>query len=393
MSKNYSYHFFTRKMYSFLYNTILIIILAIGIAIIMTRKEVYKAEKKVLIIFALGNSFYFCYFFLFTLSTFSPTPEDIAFTIWDLSLIFNILFLILWTSNYVLELHKSSRLKYVPLLMFLLLGGIIISQILLRFIILMIKELFKVPIPSLDNFSVALINNNYHYVFINNNLLISIIILSVLIICILGFSQVKGFSNFKDKTVGIYHNVYITILCCNIIVYVSYLITANDLLKHINLILNLTNISFYFYVALKEPSLFVVFTNKLYNFIIFHKSGILLFSYDFEKQQELEESILKGSILIGINHILSNFSNIEDQINTINLRDHGIIFRFNNNLGYATLLIAKHRSVLLEKTLDEFNQKFSEKHREILENISGLIDVTKFSQTIDLIKDEFKPYL
>ena len=107
----------------------------------------------------------------------------------------------------------------------------------------------------------------------------------------------------------------------------------------------------------------------------------------------MEESILKGSILIGINHILSNFSNIEDQINTINLRDHGILFRFNNKLGYATLLIAKHRSVLLENTLDEFNQKFSEKHREILENISGLIDVTKFSQTIDLIRDEFKPYL
>ena len=380
-------------MYAFLYNTILIIILAIGIAIIITRKEVYKAEKKVLIIFALGNSFYVCYFFLFTISTFSPTPEDIALALWNLSLIFNLLFLILWTSNHILELHKSSKLKYIPLLLFLLLGGIIISQIFLNLILLLIKELFEVPILSLDNFSVALINNNYHYVFINNYLLNSIITLGVLIICILGYSQVKGFSNFKDKTVGIYYNIYIAILCGNIIIYILYIITTNDLLKHINLILNLANISFYFYVALKEPSLFVVFTNKLYNFIIFHKSGVLLFSYDFEKQQELEESILKGSILIGINHILSNFSNIEDQINTINLRDHGILFRFNNKLGYATLLIAKHRSVLLENTLDEFNQKFSEKHNKTLANLNGLIDVSKFNQTIDLIKDEFKPYL
>ena len=131
-------------MYAFLYNTILIIILAIGIAIIITRKEVYKAEKKVLIIFALGNSFYVCYFFLFTISTFSPTPEDIALALWNLSLIFNLLFLILWTSNHILELHKSSKLKYIPLLLFLLLGGIIISQIFLNLILLLIKELMLV---------------------------------------------------------------------------------------------------------------------------------------------------------------------------------------------------------------------------------------------------------
>ena len=172
-----------------------------------------------------------------------------------------------------------------------------------------------------------------------------------------------------------------------------YIITTSDLLKNINLILYLINASFFFYIILKKPSLFVVLTNKLYNFIIFHKSGILLYSYDFETKQELEESVLKGSILIGINHILSNFSNIEDQISTINLKDHGILFHFNNNLGYATLLIAKHRSALLEQILNEFNQKFSEKHNKTLANLNGLIDVSKFNQTIDLIKDEFKPYL
>ena len=367
-------------MYSFLYNTILVIILAFGFTIIITRKEVYKAEKKLLITFALGNLFYFFYFFFFTLSTFHTTTEENSLILWNLSLIFNILFLILWSSNHILELHKTSRLKFIPLLLFLLLGGIIIGQILL-------PNNFYVPPINPP------INNDYHYVFINNNLLGSIIILNVLIICILTLSQVKGLSNLKDKTLGIYYSIYIVILCSNIIIYISYIITTNDLLKHVNLILYLVNAFFYFYVILRKSSLFIVFTNKLYNFIIFHKSGILLYSYDFEKQHELEESILKGSILIGINHILSNFSNIEDQINTINLRDHGILFHFDNNLGYATLLIAKHKSNLLEQSLKKFNQKFSEKHKETLENLTGLIDVTKFNQTIDLIKDEFKPYL
>ena len=363
-------------MYLYLYNTILIIILVVGFAIIITRKEVYKAGKKLLITLGLGNSFYFCYFFLFTLSTFNTTSEDDALILWNLSIMFNILFLTLWSSNHVFELHKNSRLKYVPLLILLLFGGIIIGQL-----------------QSPNTFSVTYINNNYHYFFNDINLLTSIIILGVMIICILIFSQVKGFSNFNNKTIGIYYSVYIAILSFNVIIYISYIITANDLLKHITLISYLINALFFFYIILKKPSLFVVFTNKLYNFIIFHKSGILLYSYDFETRQELEESVLKGSILIGINHILSNFSNIEDQISTINLREHGILFHFNNKLGYATLLIAKHRSALLEQTLDAFNQKFSEKHGETLENLNGLIDVSKFSQTIDLIKDEFKPYM
>jgi hypothetical protein len=362
-------------MYAFLYSTILIIILAIGVVIILTRKEIYKAEKKLLITFSLGNSLYFGYIFFFIFSTFNKN-EDIALVLWNLSIIFNILFLILWTSNHILELHKTSKLRYIPLLIFLLLGGIIIGQLLVY-----------------NNFDPSQTDNGYHFIFKNNYMLASIIILSVLITSILIFSQIKGFSNFKDKNVAIYYTIYIVILCLNVTIYNSYIITTSDILMHVNLILNLINALFFFYVILKKSSLFVVFTNKLFNFIIFHKSGILLYSYDFEKRQEVEESVLKGSILIGINHILSNFSNIKDQINTINLRDHGILFRFNNNLGYATLLIAKHKSVLLEQSLDKFNQKFSEKHRETLENLNGLIDVSKFNQTIDLIKEEFGPYL
>ena len=137
----------------------------------------------------------------------------------------------------------------------------------------------------------------------------------------------------------------------------------------------------------------MIFTNKLYNFIIFHKSGVLLYSYDFETNQEVEQSLLKGSILIGINHILSNFSNIENQISSINLKDHGLLFQFNNKLGYATLLIAKHKSSLLEQTLKSFNQKFSEKHGEMLLSLKGLIDVSEFKETAKLIKDEFKLYI
>ncbi|MBY9003724.1 MAG: hypothetical protein KGD73_07105 [Candidatus Lokiarchaeota archaeon] len=143
----------------------------------------------------------------------------------------------------------------------------------------------------------------------------------------------------------------------------------------------------------KKPSLFKVFTNKLYDFIVFHKSGILLYSYNFETRQEVEESTLKGSILIGISHILSNFSNLENQVTVIKMRERGILFNFNNELGYATLLIAKHKNSILENAVNEFNLNFAKRNLETLTNIKGLIDASKFRTTFELVQEYFKAFL
>ncbi|MCJ7648098.1 MAG: hypothetical protein MUP85_05755 [Candidatus Lokiarchaeota archaeon] len=126
---------------------------------------------------------------------------------------------------------------------------------------------------------------------------------------------------------------------------------------------------------------------------MFHKSGILLYSYNFETRQEVEESLLKGSILIGINHILSNFSNLENQVSVIKMSDRDIIFNFNNELGYATLLIAKHKNSILENAVNEFNLNFSKKYFETLTNLKGLIDVSNFRNTSELVREYFKAYL
>jgi len=143
----------------------------------------------------------------------------------------------------------------------------------------------------------------------------------------------------------------------------------------------------------KKPSLLEVFTNKLYDFIVFHKSGILLYSYNFETRQEVEESLLKGNILIGINHILSNFSNLENQVSVIKMSNRGILFHFNNDLGYATLLIAKHKNSILENAVNEFNLNFAKRYLENFTNLKGLIDVSNFRNTSELIQEYFRAFL
>ena len=99
---------------------------------------------------------------------------------------------------------------------------------------------------------------------------------------------------------------------------------------------------------LLERSTFLVITNKIFDFIIFHKSGILLYSFNFEKDQETDESLLKGSILIGINHILSSFIDKKDKLNVIKMKEKDLLLEYDNKFGYALLLVAKHKNMVID---------------------------------------------
>ncbi|MEJ2276564.1 MAG: hypothetical protein P8Y70_02275 [Candidatus Lokiarchaeota archaeon] len=103
------------------------------------------------------------------------------------------------------------------------------------------------------------------------------------------------------------------------------------------------------YTIIFKFDLFIVITNKIYNFIIFHRSGILLFAYDFQSKKEIDDSILKGSILIGINHILTNFRTQRDNLNLIKMKDRDIIFDYDIKHGYAVLLITDHKNKIIER--------------------------------------------
>jgi hypothetical protein len=167
-------------------------------------------------------------------------------------------------------------------------------------------------------------------------------------------------------------------------------------MKNINYILNIIGSLSILYTLLKLPEFYVVLTNKIYDFIIFQKSGILLYSYNFETCRETDETLLKGSILIGINHILSNFIYKKDQLNIIKMEDLDLVFEYDTYYGYALLLVTNQRNVIIEKAVKNFMQSFNDMNKNELkkiENFSQLIDVSVFKNAKDLINEYFYPYV
>jgi hypothetical protein len=139
--------------------------------------------------------------------------------------------------------------------------------------------------------------------------------------------------------------------------------------------------------------MFIELTNKIYDFIIFHRSGILLYSYNFETGKETDESLLKGSILIGINHILSNFINKKDQLGLIKMQNRDIILEYDNKHGYALLLTTNHKNSFINKAVSKFMKKFTSINKEKLNNLTGLIDSSEFRNAKEIILEFFEPFI
>jgi hypothetical protein len=75
------------------------------------------------------------------------------------------------------------------------------------------------------------------------------------------------------------------------------------------------------------------------------------------------------------------------------MEKRAVVFNFNTQLGYATLIIAKHRNKILESSIEHFMKEFSAINKDSLKNLSGLIDVSKFKNAKGLIKQYFRHFL
>jgi hypothetical protein len=142
----------------------------------------------------------------------------------------------------------------------------------------------------------------------------------------------------------------------------------------------------------KNFEYFLSVFNIAYEFIIFHKSGIMLFSYDFNKREIIDTPIVKGAVLIGINHILSEFTSAKDQITSLNLKDRRIILEYNREYGYAIMLIVKRRTDTFEKSIELFSKQFAEKYKNELESYMDLntaIDTSAFEGVVELVEKIF----
>jgi len=148
-------------------------------------------------------------------------------------------------------------------------------------------------------------------------------------------------------------------------------------------------------MLLKKPEMFLELTNKIYYINIYHKSGILLYSYKFSKSPNELDAAIWGNILIGINHILSEFVDKRNQIDVLQTNNTDIIVNY-DDFGFAVVLITNRKNAILQKLMEKFAFEFKNKYKdELLEiqDLNRLINVSEFKETGELIEKGFQLYI
>jgi len=314
------------------------------------------------------------YFPLFIFSTNTCFEQEISLTIFRYSMIVKI-----FSMGILISIHsfviEYKRIKSLSGFMFAFLGGIIVSIIFFP-----------------NTFKVVEVGPYYKFIILNSYLLIFNIIYDLILIVLMCLMQIKSYFTIQNKKLGKLLTIQTFCFASVLITYSYYIFTQSILFRYLHLIFYLFSAGTLLYTVVRRPELLIEL-NKIYNFIIFHRSGILLYNYDFESNRELDETLLKGSILIGINHILSNFIDKKDQLNLIKIHDLDIVLEYDNTLNYAILLIVDKKDYFIERAVQRFMDKFSKIHVENLRNLNGLIDTSVFKNADVIIKEFFSPFI
>jgi hypothetical protein len=150
-------------------------------------------------------------------------------------------------------------------------------------------------------------------------------------------------------------------------------------------------------MIVKKPEIFFVLPNRIYSINIYHKSGIMIYSYNFENQTETKtDSTIWGNILIGLNHILSEFLDKKDKIDVIQTKEADVVVRYEEDEGYALIVITNRKNSIVEDLMKNFSIEFKLKYKnelnEILD-INKIINLSEFSGLKGLIEKNFELYL
>jgi len=348
---------------------------SLGIYFLIVNRDIYilnRIDLAYIALYLVNEAIYFVFFNL------SLMNLEMSLIFWKISNILRIFRLSFFSSIHGFVLFQKQY-RLIPLFLYSCYGGVITSYL-----------LFSEP------FQMKIIGSTTIFILIDPSFFIFILSFNLIVIFLLIFTQLIKYSIISFKQIRRVMNIIIINIIANIISYTLYLFNPTSwffriLYSVIFLNFLLTGIL----IVLKKFDLFVVVTNRIYDFVVFHRSGVLLFSYNLAKDEKIDESVLKGSILIGINHILSNFVNKKDILNLIKMKNREIVFEY-NRYGYALLAIVNHKSKLIERGVQLFIEKFTDKNKNLLKRInenSQLIDVSEFKDTKRIIKECFRAFI
>jgi hypothetical protein len=300
------------------------------------------------------------------------------------------------TSLLFSSFREYKKLKSFPFLIYTILLGLLIGAF-LSFDSIALTLSIPFPPPSIIFIDPSLIRYDY-------NLVTSIILVFFQLLVIFHFFyialKIYTRTSKKEETLPLFLNTIVISLpiILNLFFIIFHQTPLRDLFIR-DLFIIVLWISFLgvCVMIIKKPEIFYVLPNRIYSINIFHKSGILLFSYEFRKQRYSKaESAVWGSILIGLNHILSEFIDKKDKINVIQTKDADVVVQYEEDSGYALIVITNRKNSIVEGLMEKFSIEFKKKYKENLneiQDINKIINVSEFSDLKELVEKNFELYL
>jgi len=326
-------------------------------------------------------------FFVFSVTFFIRYEINVLF--WKLSIVSGVISLII--SSFVYSFfNEYKKIKPFPFLYYALLLGMLIGALLTPD---SIELILNIPPPS--SFSVidpALIN--FHFNFITAAI---IVIFQALITTYYLYiaSIINIGSKKKEETLPIILNTIIFTI--PILMNIYYVLLQQTIFRELYITLIwITNFAVNI-MLIKKPETFFILPNKIYSINIYHKSGILLYSINFDKKSDYkDESPIWGNILIGLNHILSEFVGKKNKIDVIQTKKTDICVRYEIDYGFALVVITNKKNSIIEDLMQNFSIEFKRKYEvELtdLQDINRLINVSEFSDVKEIVEKNFQLYL
>ncbi len=351
------------------------IISVIGVIKVIINRDKYGSKLRVIIIitlFIIGD-ISLILSFIFTNSY--TVDNDTALILYKINAI-SLIILTISISHIVNLILEPGNKPYLLLFIFTFLFGIILSLLL-----------------TLNPISIKQEGGINYFIFTQPLMPILFILSSILALSFNWYFHLKNRSNIINKRLSTLLEHYLIKFSLTVFIFNLYFFFPNIIIVYLQLINFSIGFCFVIYIIIKNPSIFNAMSIRIYDFIIFHKSGVLLFSYNFEKKEEIDSSILKGSILIGINHILRNFSDKKNQLNLIKLKNRALILEYDETLGYAILVIVNIKSNYIQSSVKKFMEKFNLIYEDNLKNLKTLIDSSDFKNTKDILYEFFSPFI
>ena len=327
--------------------------------------------------------------------------------------VFNIIMIFFVGIIYPILLFLSMSIYFSETLNISLFLAVIINESIIiwlySFDMSMLKEYGKIPLfiflyfslvfsilmgilISISNVTISAQEIGLLYTLNNlSKIIVTIFNCSVLIYLIYASLKIKMISRFKQLSQNIL--IFISVLSLASSFFCFSLFFENIVLIHLFILLFSFSLILKCFITIKYPKIYVKLTNKIYFIHIYHKSGVLLYSYDFKNNNQPTESTILGNILIGLNHILSEFINKEDQIDVFQTENTEIVVDYNNNSGFAVLLITNQRNIFMEYCMAQFMKDFEKRYKSELkeiEDINKMINVSEFKDTKEIIEKNFQ---